>query len=357
MEMDIRAVAPIFERINSNGTVLTIVDLMRAATWHPDFDLIDSIEGILKHLHSRGFGNVESKYVLRNLSAAHGGGFSKGDVDVLRYKDELKPRAESVKKLKGVVAETKDAYLRAVDFLTTEIGVPTANMIPYANQLVVLGEIFRLIPTHTAAQLRAISDWFWRTSLSGYFAGWNTAQMATDLNAVRNFGAGTTPEIIFDVEFPKQELWITGKFGLNTAHAKLLALLLGHHKPIDLLTGQKIDIKKALAWSNAKEYHHFFPKEFLKKLSVPKERINLLSNIIMLTSASNKIISGRAPSDYLKDVQAASGMNLNAWLQSNLISPAAYAAALADDYNSVTVHGVASGVGMSDGAGVPFRAA
>src|SRR5207237_6011573 len=46
-DMSIQDVAPIFERINSTGTALTIVDLMRAATWSPDFELIDAIDVIL----------------------------------------------------------------------------------------------------------------------------------------------------------------------------------------------------------------------------------------------------------------------------------------------------------------------
>ena len=334
MEMDIRAVAPIFERINSNGTVLTVLDLMRAATWDPEFDLIDSIDSILKQLKPRGFGGIESKYVLRSLSTAHGGGFSKGDVDVLRYKDDTMPRQEGVKKLKDVVTDTKEAYGRMVDFLTTDIGVPAVAGVPYANQLVVLGEIFRRIPKPNAAQYRAISEWFWRTTLSGYFAGWNTAQMSSDLVALKNFADGKTAEIHFEAEQTKPEIWMTGKFRKTTAHAKLLALVLGHHNPVDLLTGQKIDTKVALAWSNVKEFHHFFPKDFLSKKKVSKERINSLANFVMLTSASNKIISGRPPSNYLKDVQSAAGPQLTAWLESNLISPAAYTAALSDDYDT-----------------------
>ncbi len=46
-DISIHEVAPIFERINSTGTPLTVVDLMRAATWKPDFDLRDSIDEIL----------------------------------------------------------------------------------------------------------------------------------------------------------------------------------------------------------------------------------------------------------------------------------------------------------------------
>jgi len=54
----------------------------------------------------------------------------------------------------------------------------------------------------------------------------------------------------------------------------------------------------------------------------------------MLTSASNKKISARSPGDYLADVEKAAGANLDAWLRSNLISPAAFAAAKANDYNA-----------------------
>jgi len=63
--MSIQDVAPIFERINSSGTALTIVDLMRAATWSPDFDLIDSIENIQRELSDKGFKEVDRKGVLR----------------------------------------------------------------------------------------------------------------------------------------------------------------------------------------------------------------------------------------------------------------------------------------------------
>jgi hypothetical protein len=52
-DMSIQDVAPIFERINSSGTPLTIVDLMRAATWSPEFDLIDSIDALLGEFYRK----------------------------------------------------------------------------------------------------------------------------------------------------------------------------------------------------------------------------------------------------------------------------------------------------------------
>lgn len=175
-DMSLEAVAPIFERINSKGTPLTIVDLMRAATWSEDFDLIDSIEDILSELDLKNFGGIERKTILRSLSAASGGGFSESSIDQLR-----KHEADS---LKSAAVNTKTAYAKAVDFLSTEIHIPADSQIPYANQVVVLGELFRVLPKPTGPQLSAIRDWFWRSAISGYFGGWNTGNMAADQQAV-----------------------------------------------------------------------------------------------------------------------------------------------------------------------------
>lgn len=325
-DMSIADVAPIFERINSTGTPLTIVDLMRAATWSPDFDLIDSIEAVLADLADKGFDAVEKKVVLRGISAAAGGGFSSDSIDQLRNcKSD---------KLRDAVAATSGSYKRMVDFLSTHIRVPGAEIIPYSNQLAVLGEIFRRIPTPSAVQFAAFERWFWRTAAAGYFGGWNTGMMATDLKAVGDFADGKTTEIKVDLTVPGQELWVQRQFRANNAHAKVLAIVLSYQHPKDLLTGQSIDTRAALAWQNEKEYHHFFPQDYLKQKGQSAGRINALANIVMLTSASNKKISNRSPSDYLADVEKAAGGNLDAWLKSNLISPVAFAAAKANNYDA-----------------------
>jgi hypothetical protein len=328
-DMSIADVAPIFERINSTGTPLTIVDLMRAATWSPDFDLIDSIEAVLQDLTEKGFDGVEKKVVLRSISAAAGGGFSSGSIDQLRH--------HSPEKLKEAVASTASAYKRMVDFLSSHIKVPGAEIIPYSNQLAVLGEIFRRIPSPSAAQFSAVERWFWRTAVAGYFGGWNTGMMGDDLKSVAAFAEGKTDEIKVEASVPTKELWTQRQFRANNAHSKVLAIVLSYQNPKDLLTGQSIDTKAALAWENAKEYHHFFPQEFLKRRAEKPARINSLANIIMLTSSSNKQVSSRAPSDYLVDVERAAGTQLPVWLKSNLITPSAFAAAKANDFEAFLV--------------------
>ena len=168
-DMSIEDVAPVFERINSTGTRLTIVDLMRAATWTETFYLVDAIDNLLEELEPKRFHDLDSKTILRAVSASAGYGFSKESIDDLRTRSETE--------LKSDVNGTLEAAKRAADFLATQIGAPNSASLPYANQFAMLTEIFRLIPYPISDQYEAIRHWFWRTTMASYFGGWNTGQM------------------------------------------------------------------------------------------------------------------------------------------------------------------------------------
>ncbi len=100
---------------------------------------------------------------------------------------------------------------------------------------------------------------------------------------------------------------------------------------MDLLNGQRIDVGKSLAWSNDKEYHHFFPQAYLRRMR--GNPANVVGNIVLLTSMSNIDILDSAPSEYLGRIMADSGRDaLLQRLASNLVPESALDAALADDY-------------------------
>lgn len=324
-DMSINDVAPVFERINSTGTRLTIYDLMRAATWSPNFDLGKTIEGVQDSLEAKKFHNLDSKTFLRILGAACGGDFSSTSIDGLRdfTPDDLSVNAEIMKKAAGLAA----------DFLATEIGVPRAEALPYANQFVVLCEVFRLLPHPSGPQLKALRNWFWMTTLSGYFGGWDSVQMDSDAKAVRAFASGETADIPAGVGLPNDTTWRSKPFRSNSAVSKMLALMLAQGAPLDLINGQRIDVDKSLAWSNDKEFHHFFPKAYLASAGVGAARANVVGNIVLLTSKSNIAILDKAPSRYLQAIIDDEGRDeLVKRLASNLVPVDALEAALADDY-------------------------
>jgi hypothetical protein len=80
-DMDLKEVAPILERINSSGRQLTIVDLMRAATWKGGFDAIKEVRRACK---SKNFQYIKETHILRSISACAGLGIHKEDIDKLR---------------------------------------------------------------------------------------------------------------------------------------------------------------------------------------------------------------------------------------------------------------------------------
>ncbi len=324
-DMSIDDVAPVFERINSTGTRLTIYDLMRAATWSPEFDLGNTVDDIKRTLEPKKYDTLDNKTFLRTLGAAAGGDFSAQSIDALRElpKDKLSSAAEAM----------KGAALRAADFLTTQISAPRAEALPYANQFAVLCEVFRVLPHPDAAQLAEIKRWFWLTTLSGYFSGWDSGQMTQDTRTIRNFADNRAATLGEGGVVPSSTLWRIKHFRSNSAVSKMLALMLAHEAPLDLVNGQRIDIDKSLAWSNDKEYHHFFPQAYLRRAGSGSNSVNAVGNIILLTSRSNISIRDMAPSVYLGDIMAESGRAaLVDRLATNLVPEVALDAALSDDY-------------------------
>ncbi|MFE7796440.1 DUF262 domain-containing protein [Nocardia sp. NPDC057440] len=319
-------VAKVFERINSTHTPLTIVDLMRAATWSRSFDLQDEIDTLLEVLDRKNYGHVDDKTLLRTIAASAGFGFARDDMQGLRKLPQ--------DRLEAAVADAAKAARRAVDFLATEIGTPKAAALPYLNQFAVLVEIFRRVPTPTSSQRSAVERWFWLTASGEYFKGWNARQMADDLVAVGAFADGAT-EIDVNAPIPREKLWTSSQFRANNAPAKLLGLLLADAGPKDLRSGQCIDVGRALAWQNDKEFHHFFPKAFLKSAGVSAARANVCANLIMLTSITNIHISDQRPSMYLKDLCDMEGESvIRERLARSYVDDAAYEAALRDDYGA-----------------------
>lgn len=326
-DMSINDVAPVFERINSTGTRLTIYDLMRAATWSPEFDLGRTIEGIRTSLEKKKFHEFDNKTFLRALAAASGGDFSSASIDALRdlRRDHLIQAADA----------TKKAAERAADFLATEIGAPRSESLPYANQFAFLCELFRTLPHPTGEQLTEIKRWFWLTTLSGYFSGWDSGQMATDTRAIRQFAEGKIKKLSVPAAIASANLWEVKPFRSNSAVSKMLGLMLAFNNPLDLVNGQRIDVGKSLSWSNDKEYHHFFPQAYLARRRIGASKANVVGNIILLTSKSNIDIRDSAPSEYLSEIIQQEGRDsLVRRMESNLVPESALDAALADDYGA-----------------------
>jgi len=324
-DMNLDEVAPIFERINSSGRQLTIVDLMRAATWKGGFDLSDAIQSVRSACESKNFEDIKDTHILRSISACAGLGIHKEDIDKLRDC--------TTEQLKAAAQKSVEAYKLAVDFLTSELPLPSISYLPYSLQLTYIVEFFNVNPKPTFHQRIELAKWFWKTSFTQHYGTANTGLITKELAQIRDFAKGKIKKPIVDKKIDFRGFFLDN-FILNKASSLSFALLLATMKPRSFLDGTKIDTFRALSVINKLEFHHIFPKAFLRSTGHTAREVNYHFNISMQSLSNNREISDERPSVYFRTMQEKLGDKLQLVLDSNFINQAAFTAGLNDDYKT-----------------------
>ncbi|KAF5430100.1 hypothetical protein C5S42_00710 [Candidatus Methanomarinus sp.] len=310
-EKTVEEVSPIFERINSTGTQLSIFDLMVAATWSEGFDLNDSIEDIRDSTKIKDFDNINNSAFLKLMARVQGFGAKRDSIFKLR---DLK--ADDLKSLSNKI---KECIERAVDFLATDLNVPSDAFLPYENQLIVIAYFYSNIKSPTHNQLKFLRRWFWQSGFAEHFRGAGDNILEKDFKAIDELISEEKDEsLMIRVSLVENDL-LKRQFIKNSAFSKTFVVMLANNSPRNISNGEKIDISKALSVFNKKEFHHIYPQDYLKEKGIETKKRNNICNICMLASSQNKIISSKAPNLYLKQYIEKLGESANDVLRSNIL--------------------------------------
>ena len=312
-DLSLEEVGPIFERINSSGTPLSIFDLMVAATWSDGFDLNDKVDEITVALQPKNYGDIRGNTVLKCLAAVQYDSVSRERVIGLR---KLSPDPKQINKL---VQKTTKAILRAVDQLLTEFRIYSLDFLPYEAHLLILTHVFAKHRTLNAAQMKRLRQWFWRTSFSERYRGTNDAFVTKDLSIVEQFVARGVGATASDFGTPPAGTELRNAvFRKNNSRSRAFTLALAKQHPRNLTNATPIDTAEALSVYNKKQFHHIFPEAFLRKLDPKIERSRLL-NFAMLSASENNLVSDADPSVYLPKLISELGKEADAVFASNLM--------------------------------------
>ena len=284
-------VGRIFERINNTAAELTLLDLMVAWTWGDDFHLQEEIKDIQETLDSKGFEKTGDKIILQCIAAIIRRSSKTKDIM------SLEPNA-----VRTTMPKVRISIEKAIDFLATEFGISSKDFLPHSHQIVPLAFFFSIVEVPSTEQSNVLRQWFWRTGFSKRYAGSTDTKMNDDIEFFAEVAADNYEGISrYDNKIDENTL-INQNFSITNPYARAFLLLLAHNKPLNLINGNAIDLGQALSRYNLKEYHHVFPRAFLKSQGVEAEKINSVCNFCFLSSASNKSISNKAPSDYMFNV-------------------------------------------------------
>lgn len=250
-DMSIEEVAPIFERINSTGRKLTIVDLMMAATWSNGFDLASEIQSIQDSCNELGFTGVSEAIILRSIAAAADFGVNKDDIQKLR---NLTPEELSL-----AAKKCQEAVVSATTWIINEISIREASYLPYGLFFTYLVEFFRVAKTPSQPQLTEMSAWFWFTSCTLHFGGASTGDITRELINIREFAHGNRNQLFARSQIDVSRL-LYDKFSLKNASSTAFALLLLSIRPNLTLFGKPIDLE-VIGEKNSKVFGRLAPAD------------------------------------------------------------------------------------------------
>lgn len=287
----------IFTRINEGGKPLTVFEIMVAKMFDSakNFDLSEQYD-LLVSERLKGVGyETTSPTTLLQLMAV-----------LLTKTKECKSqhilnlnRRDFIEKWPQAV----DAFERAIDYFRTYFRIPVSRLLPYNALLIPFAYYFYHHPDKPSGdQQRYLTDFFWRVSLSGRYSSSVESKMAQDIKKIDAVLKDEQPEYDFPVDCSAQFILSNGTFRASSSYIKALLCLLVYFEPKSFRDNSKVNIDNSwLKQANSKNYHHFFPRSYLRKEGVEEDLANHIANITIVDDYLNKReIGAKPPSEYME---------------------------------------------------------
>jgi len=287
------SVAIVFERINRLGMELDTLQLLSAWTWNEDFDLLEAFRDLKEELEDFGFAEVgdDTNLILRCASAILTGDSSPDrliDLNGAQVRESF--------------PTVRNGILGAIDFFRKQLRIANLKCLPYPGLLTPLAVFFAEPDgkdvTYDAATHRVIKRWFWRSCFSRRYTSQPKKTTHRDIEAFLKLKVGKISNLDDIQTDLAQDYFSRNVFKLSSATTKSFILMLINASPRSLLSGAEVDVDRVLQKYNRGEFHHLFPKAFLKENDVEEDRINCLANFAVISGSDNRKISRKRPSEY-----------------------------------------------------------
>ena len=301
-EYPIDIACEIFTRINTGGMELTLFEIMVAKTFdqQKDFDLAVEYDLLIddpdsdNDLHFAGYDTIPSSTMLQCIAA--------GLIKDITRKSILKLDKSSVIE---IWPEIKGSIFHAVDYCRSHYRIPVSRLLPYPALLVPLSYFFLKNNSNPPNNLqhKLLGQYFWWASLSRRFSSAVESKIAQDLKRIDSILIGKPPEYKDDEKFELTlEQLINKTFSAGDAFCKAVLSLMSYHQPKSFSNNNLVRIDNSwLKVAFSKNYHHFFPKAYLRKEGFRDYESNSIVNITIVDDHLNKReIGAKSPSTYME---------------------------------------------------------
>jgi hypothetical protein len=193
------------------------------------------------------------------------------------------------------------ALEHSIDYFRTSYGIPVSQLLPYDALLVPFGYFFyQKKDKPDGKQRRYLEEFFWRACLSFRYSSSTESSLAQDIKRIDMILNGERPKYDdIKLQLNSPDDLINMEFRAGNSYCKAVMCLLAAHEPKDFQDNSKVILDNSwLKLANSKNYHHFFPKAYLKGRKI--DNANSLMNITFVSDHLNKRkIGASAPSEYI----------------------------------------------------------
>lgn len=302
----------IFTRINVTGQPLSVFEIMVAKTFDPKkkFDLAEKFDDLIERLETVDYETISSATILQTVS-------------VLLVKECSKKHILKLDKDKFIKIWDKaiDAIEHSVEYFRNYYRIPVSKLLPY-NALIIPFSyfFFKHKSKPTGLNQKYLEDFFWRTSLTSRYSSSLESRVSQDIKRIDKILIDKLPKYESSVDISPEFIESNGWFSASTAYIKALLCLLAHHEPKSFIDNSIVRLSNDwLKQANSKNYHHFFPKSYLKTNGEEYFYINHIANITLVDDFLNKnVIRAKSPAQYMKSFRD-KNPDLDKAMQSHLI--------------------------------------
>ena len=319
---DIDSAIEVFTRINTGGQTLTLFEIMSAKTYDEDqgFDMQSKFQKLLKELESTKYDTISPSIILNVLSL------------ILSRNKECKRKVVLQLEKQSIIDIWDDvisALKESIDYFRSVYRIPVSTLLPYDALLVPFTYFFyHNKEKPQGKQIKYLEEFFWRISLSYRYSSSTESKLAQDIKRIDNILKIVRPSYDdLKVFLDSPEDLIETSFSAGNSYCKAVLCLLAYFEPKDFRNNGKVLLDNSwLKMANSKNYHHFFPKSYLKKQGVGNE--NSIVNITLVGADLNKHkIRAKAPSVYIQE-----------FLDENESLPTSIHSHLIEDIDSYGIH-------------------
>jgi hypothetical protein len=305
-----QAVCQVFEKVNTGGVTLTVFELLTATFAADEFDLRQHWEEtclaawkapeyrILREVSNTDFLQAVT---LIATSARRKAAASLGEEDErlprigCKRADMLNLSLAEYQRFAPMIVE---AMKSAAKFLHRQYLYDT-KFLPYGTQLIPLAAILATLgkDSQPAGTQEKLAQWYWCGVFGELYGGTTETRFSRDLPDVVDWisDSAVEPRTVTEAQFTPGRL-LTLRTRGSAAYKGIYALLMKEGAQ-DWRTGEEATV--TAYFEEAIDIHHIFPKAWCEEKSIEPHTFNSIINKTPLTARTNRVIGGRAPSDYL----------------------------------------------------------